>query len=922
MSDMEVDVAEEEDASLVDMIVDPPVSPASSVVPASTSPPTAGVSPPSAATSCATKPRAQKKRKAPPLVYSRGATVAAHASYRKKYNEENMRKILAELQAHRDKNANCWPMDQKDRGGIKPLMKRLAKKCSSNNPLGKPQSEGGIVPYKTLLATWDKYARTKALPPAVLPNHDDGTHEQLPPLSIDTWKAAPMGNVSRFVFLQLHIILAGFIGWRAELKRPCTEEEAGEFASILMTESSTRNVDALGRVGNVTSTGLPSSWKKNGNAPPKHWWNWFYNLPEIRHIVKRKMNSLSEARAQASRPEVVQKWFDEAERDLQPLAFKEHVLAQYPVIAMCIARGITVAAGLALLPATLAIPTVAYILQKAAADILMNQLLHDPARNACFDEKGLILSGTDGLKLLYVKGKRAFARQQEDGTWCSICPLAFFDGHSRTAIIVEGTSTKRIHPDCRANLWGDDTFLEFTKCGYNNTATMLKIIDWWVKLEGARLPFILWMDNASMHCTMDVITRLRTVGIIVRFFRSHSTHWSCMLDNGVFCRWNGHYDGELARLTGEWNMQHGASGPRLPLEETLKAIKFATEQCLAPENITTAVSTTTHSFYTDAAGKQLVKLDRTYATDKMAGNVTAQDQTSRRTKANMVHDVNNNNCMEKFKKWPGIAPFFDNHRSCTRCMHVTCTDLEVRCVDCLHKKERKGQLLWEGGYGASLAEQEEWWLTQTANADAEATQTATIAATADNLRQQMDDDNVDDTDKLQNIIASLSVQAGKVFHEVTCKRGKDGDGNNIQCQCTYGKARAARGALQKKIAAAKKIVAATTRDQDKKEQEAAKTAKEAAKVAANAAKAADIAAKAADKQDAAAAKKGATEKKAAAAAAALEKKTARRAEEETKQSELLGKIMGISGGKKSKSAKEKEIKKLLDTYVVFVKSTV
>ena len=146
-----------------------------------------------------------------------------------------------------------------------------------------------------------------------------------------------------------------------------------------------------------------------------------------------------------------------------------------------------------------------------------------------------MLSGTDTFKLLYVRGERAFARMQEDGTWCSVCPLAFFDGLCKTAILIEGAVTKRIHTDTRKNLWGDDTFLEFTKCGYNNTETMLKIIAWWVEQVGARLPFVLWLDNAAMHCTMEVIAALRSVGIIVRFFRSHSTHWACLLDNGVFC---------------------------------------------------------------------------------------------------------------------------------------------------------------------------------------------------------------------------------------------------------------------------------------------------------------------------------------------------------------------------------------------------
>ena len=480
---------------------------------------------------------------------------------------------------------------------------------------------------------------------------------------------------------------------------------------------------------------------------------------------------------------------------------------------------------------------------------------------------------------------------QEDGTWCSVCPLAFFDGLCKTAILIEGAVTKRIHTDTRKHLWGDDTFLEFTKCGYNNTETMLKIIAWWVEQVGARLPFVLWLDNAAMHCTMEVIAALRSVGIIVRFFRSHSTHWACLLDNGVFCKWNNSYNAELARVKNAWHLLHG-SIIHLPLEETMKAIKFAVEACCSVPNIKTAVKTTTHIYYMDN-GKECVKVDRTYAATKMSGGVTAADKTSQRTLKNMEYKIANEKCIAAFKTHAAVAPFFDNHKNCTKCQHILCSDLEIRCIDCLRKKERSKQLLWDGGWGASLTEQLAYFTEKAAEETAATEKASLIATTANTLRDIMVDTDMADTDKQTKIKQQLEKQDGKVFHELTCRRGKDKDGVNITCRCTYGRAREMRDELTKKISATAKAAAAA----DKQAKLAAATAEKQAKAAATAA---------------------AKGTKATATAARQARKEKAAAEEPEKRAELIAKISKICDTKQGNN-REKALDAALKSYAHYIK---
>ena len=117
---------------------------------------------------------------------------------------------------------------------------------------------------------------------------------------------------------------------------------------------------------------------------------------------------------------------------------------------------------------------------------------------------------------------------------------------------------------------------------------MLLMIAWWVRLLTplGRLPFVLWLDNASMHCTVEVQEKCAEAGIILRFFRSHSTHWACMLDNGIFCQWDGHYNSALGKLRGEYRMlPEGGVGKPLLLEWQLKAVKQSVDAVLTKPHV-------------------------------------------------------------------------------------------------------------------------------------------------------------------------------------------------------------------------------------------------------------------------------------------------------------------------------------------------
>ena len=593
-----------------------------------------------------TNPKRKKQTNAAPA--SRGEKRRVPGKYRKKYNADDEREVFQKLQEHNDSNPKCWPYDPEDKGQLRPLMRSLCLK-GRNNPTGLPQSKGGRVSFSTCERHWKFFCKENMAAPA---------NETL---TVEDWEPPVMGPACVFLQLGLHLVLAGFIGWRSDQKRPCSEEEAGELATVLYTNSTAYEVQLDETTATVKGKGLPASWKKNGDAPPKAWWHWFYNLPQIRHIVKRKMNSLSEARAQASLPHVIKKWFDECEKELQPEVFTKHILKEYPVIATALETGATVAAVAAgEVIAAMPIDSLRMhsLLAAAGTALLIDSLLHDPMRNA----------------------------------WC--------------------------------------------------------------------------------------VTR-----------------------------------------------------PPIP----------------------------------PAAA------------------------------ADMKYELDNQECMKKFKEMACIAPFFDNHRDCTRCQHQTCSDLQIRCVDCLRKQTRSKQLLWDGGYGASLTEQLEYFAEKAADEEAATVQAALIGQTATDLNQHMNSESADDKEKLDNIKAGLAKQEGKVFHELTCRRGKDAEGNTIKCSCAFGRAREMRDELTKKISTAAKAAAATEK----------------------AARNAVIATEKAERAEKAATAKDARE----AAAAEKEARKVQRAElEDEKLAAMMKKIISISEKKKG-AAREKAIDTALKSYANFIRST-
>ena len=728
-------------------------------------------------------PATKKKKRKSEVEILRGQQVTAVAKYKARYKDADIQAVLTKF------------VDPTFTGSLRELAKR-----TKDNTKGR-----GKVPLSTLQRALKKImaqAKKDSVVQVI-----DLAQEYVP-------EAA--GHFSSFKALGFVRFLAGMIGWRAGLKEPMSEEEAGEVAATLY---------------DCTTEDMPASWVKNGKAPPKHWWCWFWAQPETSHIKKAKMNSLSEARAAASTPAVIKDWFGRTASDMEPTTFVKHLIKNQPFVRNMLAITLTVAAT-ALTPST--------VLANAAGAMLIDKLLHDPARNACFDEKGLVLSGSDSQKLLYVRGMRAFARMQEDGTWCSICPLAFWDGFWKTAIIVEGAETTRVHRDTRRNLWGtkqEETFLHFTKCGYNNTETMLLIISWWCSIATikARLPFVLWLDNASMHVAADVTRACRQAGIILRFFRAHSTHWSCMLDNGIFCKWNKIFNAALNILKIKYRSEKNANGiqirgpkSRLPFEQTCIALRLACEGCLSKENMRIAVSTTTHLFTEAEDGSQRITLSSQYAERKMSGKVAGiTDKTSTQTRRNMKHSVNNDKAIEAFKNAPWILPLLDNAHKCTRCSAVMCDDHVIRCVDCIQKKKRKNQLLYAGGWSVEEEEENEVFAQRDVDAAAAAGTEQAKGEAAKQLAVMMADNSTSDQQKHDDLAEGLKAMGRSQWHQATCKRGP-----NLKCACIFGKAREERNRLQEKLKAertAKKAEAKRKRVENK-EQEDAKAIKRLKKV--------------------------------------------------------------------------------------------
>ena len=271
-------------------------------------------------------------------------------------------------------------------------------------------------------------------------------------------------------------------------------------------------------------------------------------------------------------------------------------------------------------------------------------LCYNPARHACYDEKGHALGGAGksmSIKVVGMKGFRKDRRDCPDGRWITICPLGFGNGRlgfcgfvvqgklqmdleserasmspasspttspatrpAASSIPNEQGGSSRFHVNSSSSarldcdnegenplipvsssdtsppslcdlLYGpDDTIFACSKSGYTNTVINLEFFKIGIsrlkKSNPELFPFVLWLDNASPHCAAEFKDWCLQNGIILMFFRSHSTMPCCMLDNGSFGEYEKTYNVAILAERKEW----GGKG-RLPFWRSMRAVKKA-----------------------------------------------------------------------------------------------------------------------------------------------------------------------------------------------------------------------------------------------------------------------------------------------------------------------------------------------------------
>eukprot|EP01050_Picozoa_sp_SAG11_P018342 SAG11_NODE_2756_length_3006_cov_8.607155_1_plen_538_part_10 len=338
-----------------------------------------------------------------------------------------------------------------------------------------------------------------------------------------------------------------------EIKSQISEDEASYCLLILMQDC------------HHSSVHIPTHWLENG-GPSTGWWQKFYK----RHpnLSIGKANRLEEVRVTAHTPIAIKKWKEvimEPNEDgwfgFTPEGMEKYLRSEMPHII----EGWT----------DVEIKARAYA------------LCHDPRLQCNFDQKGHAMGGSE-VKVISCKYSRRPCRDITDGTWCSLCPLVNAAGVLLfIALVIKGSFD--VDPKLAEVLWGPDTCLASSATGYSSSEINLE--QWKIgiaKLKAERpelFPMCCWLDSWEGHVSMEFRTWCRDEGIILMFFRSHATVWSCMLDNGAFGEYERTYNKEIHRLK-----KSGIEHATKELQELLQARKaqmwrrdiFVTEQAVVP----------------------------------------------------------------------------------------------------------------------------------------------------------------------------------------------------------------------------------------------------------------------------------------------------------------------------------------------------
>ena len=335
------------------------------------------------------------------------------------------------------------------------------------------------------------------------------------------------GSPGRAAIVPLRVMdaIAGWMSYcdGAEVRMQVTTEERGSAVLMAMDEAGAE---------------YPVSWTLN-DGPDDSWWKRF--LRQYDHLSLGKPNGICEARTSASTVPAINGWFDKVElgidSDGKPLDDWHGVNPEG--YAKFLKKNWGHEGGFLSRKLNCSVEEIENGNMDATILVLATDMVYNPKRHVCEDQKGFASGGSGKGRVYSTKGGHRYSKVTPDGQWITITLATAADGTVLfTSLTVKGSC--RITGDQAAEaLFGDtQTQLSTSKSGYSNGTLHVQM--WEKFLEHQKethpdiFPLTLWQDNWSGQVTAAFKKLCLDNGIIVMMFRSHSTHWACWLDKFTF----------------------------------------------------------------------------------------------------------------------------------------------------------------------------------------------------------------------------------------------------------------------------------------------------------------------------------------------------------------------------------------------------
>jgi hypothetical protein len=226
-------------------------------------------------------------------------------------------------------------------------------------------------------------------------------------------------------------VLKTFVGYlsRADDPKIARQFTVDEAAELLMGLMECYGVDC------------PAIWETLG-GPTRSWWRWFWDQPCAAHLSKGIVQRLDEIRLTAQTEPAVRDWFSvvqdplpEGDEDEGGANCKMGRTHEYGFMSVEGQKAYLQTEMPEFVP-----KTDAGEIDEDALHQLAWEMVHDPRRQANFDQKGHALGGKGKVTVIGTRGRKKVKRDVSEGRWLTICPLIWGDGGMGfCSFVVQGT---------------------------------------------------------------------------------------------------------------------------------------------------------------------------------------------------------------------------------------------------------------------------------------------------------------------------------------------------------------------------------------------------------------------------------------------------------------------------------------------------